>query len=604
MIVAGFARGPAGAAAPPEPRALAVGSVRDQTGAPVVGARVRALANDGTQLGSGLTDAAGTFALSARGSASILEIACRWCATARVPVDTGPTVAIVRRYAALVGGLSQRDLLALPYDRPADAVGVLPFVVPVSNAPPYPASVSDRGLDRGRGLTFDEGIPAYDMTGYANGLADFPDRSLQSVEVERADRAFAYGNYAGGGALALASSGEAGRLLEASSGLGAAVAGYGRFGGVVPEFALSRNDADGLARERANFDATIPFAGGELSAVLGASGLRTFAAKPAPFGSADRASLVYATRSRRYRTFASIVGFDERTILPNPTGDLTASGGTLVSSFRLEHPATVNTALEVLDQRSTGAYAVGGVSVAGRALQDSVTFEAQGGDERTSYDFGANLSQLDVRTWRDGYQNGSSGLFLLPALVVQTGLSRGFGLRVSASQSLRIPTLYEWYAGPKTSSVPAESGTLLDGALTYDDARRFRVEALLFRENLADVAPRGTNGVGLSVAWQIAPLLSLRAWTLNDSGEQDRSLAATLYGSPSLSRGVAWLSYENPSALRFDALVHRDRNGSGAPAADLDGSATVPLNRSVAATFGTLRRDSRRRFYAGLRFMR
>jgi hypothetical protein len=127
---------------------------------------------------------------------------------------------------------------------------------------------------------------------------------------------------------------------------------------------------------------------------------------------------------------------------------------------------------------------------------------------------------------------------------------------------------------------------------------------MLFRENLADVAPRGTSGVGLSVAWQIAPLLSLRAWTLNDSGEQDRSLAAMLYGSPSLSRGVAWLSYENPSALRFDALVHRDRYGNGAPAADLDGSATIPLNRSVAATFGTLRRDARRRFYAGLLFMR
>jgi hypothetical protein len=113
------------------------------------------------------------------------------------------------------------------------------------------------------------------------------------------------------------------------------------------------------------------------------------------------------------------------------------------------------------------------------------------------------------------------------------------------------------------------------------------------------------NGVGISLAWQIAPRLSLRAWSLHDASNDAVQSALVLpyspLQSPSLQRAVLWASYEGWGGLRLDLIGHRYA-GALAPTANLDADVVVPLRAGVALTAGSTRRDVVRRSYFGIRF--
>jgi hypothetical protein len=96
--------------------------------------------------------------------------------------------------------------------------------------------------------------------------------------------------------------------------------------------------------------------------------------------------------------------------------------------------------------------------------------------------------------------------------------------------------------------------------------------------------------------------LSLRAWTLHDALDAD---AQSLTDQPgdvgtSLSRAVAWLSYEAPGGLRVDLLARGARDASGRES-DIDADFVAPLRPGLALTAGSERERGRRRSYAGLR---
>ena len=74
----------------------------------------------------------------------------------------------------------------------------------------------------------------------------------------------------------------------------------------------------------------------------------------------------------------------------------------------------------------------------------------------------------------------------------------------------------------------------------------------------------------------------------------------TAYPPLALSRGVAWLSYENPRGIRLDAVAHRDLDES-LPETDIDADVVVPIARGFALTSGTQRIAGKRSVYLGLR---
>jgi hypothetical protein len=142
---------------------LIVGSVRDESGAPLAGASVTLLDSAGHEIGSGVVDGHGTFAARPNGDPSSLRVRCAHCAPLQLALDDRTVLTIVvRRYDALERLVpSIADLAALPYGRVADALALTPFVLPSADG----TSVSDRGLDGGRGLIADDGAPVYGYTG-------------------------------------------------------------------------------------------------------------------------------------------------------------------------------------------------------------------------------------------------------------------------------------------------------------------------------------------------------------------------------------------------------------------------------------------------------
>ncbi len=590
-----------------DPTPLVIGSVRDADGLPVVGGTVRAYDAAGAPVGTGTTDAAGTFAVSVTAAASSVVVGCAYCASKRVAVpqnaQAAPLIVIVARYRALFGpAIDQHDFASLPYARPAQTIALAPYVVPVPAGPGgYVSDISDRGLERGFGLVIDGDAPAYDLIHGGSALADFPAGSVQSVQIEPAQDAYRYGSYAGGGTFILSDVGPAAAAASANSGQDASLGGYARIGDVAPVAAISQGD--GIVNRRAGADYESDFAGGILHVGASISDQRAFDDAFVPSSFSDVAYAAYATASRRYRTFidasASETGFDDQTTLAPQVGD----SSQLIGSFRLEHPGNVTTAVGLVAQQYTGAYSIAyGSTLSARDTDDLVYLEAKGGNRWISFDVGASVSQIGLDAYETSGEKSASATTFLPSLSVAIPLGGGFDLTAAASRSLRIPTLLELVAETQPlSAQPLELGSLTQTGLDYDDSHRLRAGATVFQEDLAGFSDRATTGLGFSLTWQVAPLISLRAWTLHDAAQALTPPIPTAPYSPlALSRAVGWASYDNQDAFRVDLIVRRDLVDNN-PETDVDGDIVVRVMKSLALTAGTSRFNNSRAYYFGLR---
>jgi len=593
--------------------ALLVGNVRDTDGAPVVGASVRAIAPSGVVVGTGRTDAVGTFAITLAIQATTLTVECRYCRGQSVRLDgDAPVAVIVTRFAALRKDVPDaRDIAALPYGRIGDVVGLIPFTLPADG------QISDRGLERGHALILDDGAPVYALATGASGLDDYPDRYVRQITLLGPSRAFRYGSYAGGGTFALdhLASGDDFDSLDAGGDTSFNVRTH-RFG-IVPS--LGESDGDGSRRRRADIDWQTPFAGGALRV-----GATTASQDVAQTGdSSDRnvqlTRIEYATASRRYTTSASFTtsNISERDVIALDGLDSTAiRSSDVVADFRIEHPATITLAAGAVSVHQTGSYAEPadgsglGSLLVGRFEDDVAYVEAHAGDELRSYTAGLSVSRLIEETALDGSAHGATAFALLPSLEGRTSLGHDFGLRLGASSSLRVPTLLESDATPAAPDVlNLERGRLYEAALTYDTSRRMHAEAIAFQENLNGLGSRTLRGVGASVVWQVAPLMSLRVWSLRDDAPQERNPP---YGAlPVQNRQVGWATYDNPRGIRIDAIVHRDL--ASRAIMNVDGDLLAPLAPRVALSLGSSRHsdvgnagilppdDGARKFLFGLR---
>lgn len=584
---------------------LIVGSVRDQAGLPIARAEIRAFGTTGIAVGSDRSDEVGTFAISLAAPATRVEVRCSHCRTASFALGSTANLAIVvARYRALESDVpTSEDLAALPYGSPAGALTLVPFVLGGTGA----RALSDRGLGSGNGLVSDDGVALLDLATGTSPLVDFPDRYARDISVVRADRAYRYGSYAGGGLFSVDQLAPQGSLW-ADAGHASALAIEPKIGDVHPALGISA-DGNTLAR-RADVDLTTVFAGGALRAgatsaterrlALGTSGLARDLAS---------ARLAYATASRRYRTSgdlsASNVG-----VAGDANGASNYRSNYLAANVRLEHPGPVDLAAGLLATRQTTFYAVGPPQIypapppqryalVGDTANETLYLEAGRSTNETSAHAAVALENIGAdETLSSGSLRGAR-LALLPAVSAQTKLGGGAYLRAGYSQSQRLPTLVESDgAAMALSSLAVERAELLEGALGYDAGTRLRAEAIAYREFTHGFNERRLEGIGASLVWQLAPLLSLRAWSLRAT---PHAFANSAYAGDDATRQVLWTTYENGAGLRFDAILHRDGSGPQHPAIALDGDAYVPFAARIALDLGTSRRENLRRYYFGLR---
>ncbi len=610
----GAAASPSRTAAAQSAAALLVGSVRDTDGAPIVGAAVRATGPRGTVVGTDRTDAIGTFAVPLAGPATMLTVDCRYCREQSLHLEGNmPVAVIVDRFAALRNDVPDaRDIAALPYGTIGDVLGLIPFTLPADG------QISDRGLERGHALILDDGAPIYALATGASGLVDYPDRYVRAITALGPSRAFRYGSYAGGGTFALDHLAPGGDFDSLDAGGETSLNVRAHAFGIVPS--LGESDDDGSLRRRGDLDWQTPFAGGALRAGATSASEDSMENSDSSNRDLQLGRLEYATASRRYVTSASFTGSDLRERAAGGLDGLDVNSvrsSDIVADFRIEHPGAITLAAGAVSIHQTGSYAepANGSAPAnllvGRMEDDVAYVEAHAGDKSRSYVIGFSVSHLSEQTTLDGRANRAGALAVLPSLEARTSLGRDFGLRLGASSSLRVPTLLESDATPAAPSVlDLERGRLYETALTYDTSRRVHAEAIAFQEELDGFGNSTLRGFGASVVWQVAPLVSLRAWSLRDDTLHERNLP--LGASSVQSRQIAWATYENPRGLRIDAIAHRDV--ASFAITDVDGDLVAPLAQRLALSVATARHSDvgqvgvlspnggARKFFFGLRF--
>lgn len=564
--------------------ALIVGSVRDQHGAAVARAEITALGRSGARLASGTTDAAGTFALPVAGAAR-LAIVCRYCLPAEVPIQEGqPAVAIVRRFDALFDDSpSPSDLANLPYAHVESAMALRPFALLRQTTTALPGSqLSDRGLSPSDALLVDAGVPNYDFADGTSPYETIPQAYQQTGSMAPPEQAFAYGDRAGSGIVALDpfDDGNAGTALiggdqtvrlQAGSDFARIVAA------TYSNASESRQRSDAEVELPLSTVQTLSFSGGTSQGRQYGDPLSelnsSFSFARALFDDAQPNADLYASYvADRGGYGAAVVG----TTLSDVWSDSDFTVGA-----RSRGPVSVFA--DASDRLSTGIYDDSGYGqsrIAGTLTQ--TRFDA--GIDATSKDVDASAG---VGWFGNAFTGGSGGTSLpssaqlaTPSLLVTFFPDSKWSANLGASGSFTLPNLWQQYApNDDDNALVYNRNALYDATFTYTDDARLRASVEVASQHVAG----STNGIvtstGVSVAWQIAPVLSLRAWTMHVNDTTAPSPPYVLFYPPGAPATVnaLWLTYDNGGALRIDAIYRRDLL-NGAPFEHVDGDVSGPIS--------------------------
>jgi hypothetical protein len=193
---------------------------------------------------------------------------------------------------------------------------------------------------------------------------------------------------------------------------------------------------------------------------------------------------------------------------------------------------------------------------------------------------------------------------LSPSLYVSYDLSPQWNVELYAGGSFRLPTLLEAYASnPDAGPLPIDRYAQLTQTVTYTDLRRLKISLTSMNERLRSLDNGTVRAVGVSLAWQVAPAISLRAWTLYFNDQTQPYEALVRFGRPvqSGTPGSLWLTYDNPSGLRLDGIYRADLLDA-LPNRHVDASLSAPLADRLRWFVSTERRLDARYVDAGIRF--
>jgi len=541
------------AAVPAQADELVVGALRDQDGSVVAGASVVALDAKGAVIARDRSAADGTFALAAPARPAIVLVTADDADLLRIVVPGGdaPLAAIVRRHRSAGLIPSVADVAALPAGS-LDAIGsVLPYRVT------FPGTIADRWLSRGRGVTTVEGLPFYRRGDGGDTTSLLPAHSFGALDVRDALQAPWYGDRGGAGIVDA-------RLFDRADAVRATTGDVAFTAGRDPVvLAATSWDGDGVRRLLA----------ARANGALGPVGATVVAL----FGDAPGAHYAGAGT------------------------ELHATTRTFDVGARLGLTADVADAAT----RNDGSVADAVFDVSGRG-PNAIALRARWRDERGTLGtvavdhhdaalvFGTtrgNVARVTAAVAfaygdEDPYGAGSHDAFaVLPSLALDAPLGANWSLHLGGGAS----TL-------GTPGFGIARASLGEAGIAYADRRRLRAELVAYTEG--DNGPTAVNrGFAASLGWEVAPRVSLRAWSLRDGDRFDSAIP--LYpGGPTqttsigrrFDRDVVWLTWDAPA--RFDVLL---RGGA------LEGSARIPLGARYALSLGSfVRRDATRALSFGL----
>lgn len=556
---------------------LTVGIVRDQDGAVVPGASIVAHDAAGKAVASARAGSDGTFVLEAASIATI-DVTCEYCAPVRGLVPRSPLLLAVTRFRALVStSPNDRDVAALPYARAENVAALTPFVLVSGQTVSF-------GLDRGTSLVATTGIPAYRISDGGTPIGTLPDHYVDRIVVTPPPEGFRYGSYADGGTFDFQPFADERAAVRLDGGPDESVALKYALPGVAA--AAGASLSGGVHRRRADVVATSDLLGGTFQTVASLAGNdgETYAALGAH----------YATASRRYETLADANVF-RSALVPRDGGMAAASGSALFTDFRVRNRGPLGLELGARLQSSTGNYMgpYGAFGVAGAyreaAVYGDIAFEANG----NSLQAAAGLTEL----YRSGYAYGSGTTTVAPIGSLQYAYALGpsFSLTAGGSALTRLPTLEETAAYDYTfhALLPVDRDQLVTAGIAYTDRSRVRAELEAYRERIDGAGTSVDAGLGVSVAWQIAPSLALRTWALAPS-QAPGTGAVSYYASTTPIRTTSvWLTYD--AGVRFDA-IYSGRH--------IDGDLNVPVAPNTTLRIGRDASGGWPRYVFGLRYVR
>lgn len=585
------------------PVPLVTGAVRDQFGEPIAGATVSA----GAQ--TTVTDAGGTFALQS--VAHAVRISCAYCRTSVVAVSGDHTVAaILERYRAVqTQTISHADLQQLPYAHFESAVALQPFVVlnDSQNVLPGP-HLTFYGLSQFGGLLVDNGVPSYDIAAGATPLRAIPAFDTESVTTRDQRDAFRYGDLASGGTFYV-------RTQPASGWEGVALEGSERafeLAQTAPavSYALS-SSADG-SDTRTRFDAGTQYAqaGNTLAANI-------FGARDrydnSPDGTADSSATalrLHLDRVRAAHTYADlIVDRNGYSATAAPGQEIDGEWSDVSIQTGINSLSPISTFADLGTRFSTGYYnaiAAGGSRVAGTIRLTHLSSGAQGRAKNLAWQAGIGAFDVTFNGGLSGPSTPQSTQILAPSVSVAYDIAPQWNLAIDANQSFRLPTLIEAYGyGADLTTLHFDRYGTQTATLTYTDLQRVRASIIGMNAHVSSLDNGTIRAAGASLAWQIAPTISLRAWTLH-VGDTSRPYADVYrFGTQpqDATPAALWLSYENPHGIRTDAVWRRDLIDYK-PNVHFDASVSGPLVRDLRWIAGTEQRGGTRYVFGGIRFER
>ncbi|HKU81224.1 MAG TPA: carboxypeptidase-like regulatory domain-containing protein [Candidatus Tumulicola sp.] len=604
LIGGSFVFGQAGAQVP-----LVVGSVRDRHGAAIGGAEVTGLNRSGGPVAETSTDTAGTFALPGDGVVAV-AVACRYCAHRTLAVSAGtPVVAIVQRYDALLDDAPNTgDLANLPYAHVESAVALRPFTLLRQTTAIFPGSqLSDRGLLPANALVVDDGVPNYDFSFGSSPYGTIPASFERSASVSPPSDAFLYGDRAGSGIVSLDPfGGEAADVATAGGDTIVRLAAGTDGNGVV---AGSSSNDDEL-RQRADARLTVPlstaqtfFAGAGSSqdrqygdATSSLDGNFTFA--NAVFDDAEPSVDVHAA-------FAADRGGYWATDGGRPISDVWSDAQ---YDAGVRTPGAIAAFADVSSRLSTGIYDAAAYlepRIAGTLQQNRLDagIEASGSE----YDLTAGVGAYGLG-FTGGWGGGStpsSAHLATPSVRLRLFPRSHWSADLQAGGSFTLPTLWQQYALAENPSVLTyDRNALYAATLTYSDDARVRVSVEAASQRVHGYTDGLVTSSGASIAWQIAPQFSVRAWTMyaTDTTAPPPGSPYFPVGTPS-NVDAFWLTYENGDAIRIDAIYRRDLLDGG-PFEHFDGDVSGPITGRLRWYAGVEDRYRTTYFDAGLRLSR
>lgn len=535
------------------PAPLVVGSVRDQDGAPIAGARIQLLGGPGFP--STVTAPDGTFSIA--GSGNAVQIRCDYCRPAEAPVAADGTVtAIVLRYNAIrFEGPSPSDLRALPYTHAESDVALTPFVVLEENTNPLVGtSLHDRSISTVGGLLVLDGVPDYNGTDGFTTYQTIAYQSAAGVNVDRASQGYEYGSIAQagtydvdtlGGTTAIAGGTDAFETLAQNGFAGGYSAGPGD---------LRNRVAAQIPLVLPNASTQITLASGSANVVGNAENMLASAF------SSLRLSYERTQGTDLYANFIADRGTDAYTA---PHGGVDDIWSDVDANVGVRSHAVVAPFAEVDTRTTSGWYwsPAEAPYVAGTIDQTRAYAGVSANLPWSSANVAYGLDAIRyVNSYPDAVTAPVSGHDASASIDLHP--SPLWDLQASTSSGYVLQTIFGYYLSD-SGYPPSNALSTNEVDLTLHDLHRVRVGLTSFETR--SVSGIADTSSGAELAWQIAPAISLRTWWLD---VHPHSGSAQTVGS-------AWLSAQT-GAMRIDLIWQRDLLDLAADM-HLDGSISGPI---------------------------